>query len=186
MDQLHSSHLFQVHKRVHPITILSVFKGYPLPPENETGLLGLLDFILNTETPPNLLTQSLIESKCKIVRNYLKKNFSQLHDFASKLSINQARNLNLESNQEYTQQWLAHVESLFGTSLPILQMKSKDFFKKEEKRQEIDPIALIIEAHQRIQTYSIPKFQPPFYLLSNNRQTTEEKYSRKQEFTAKL
>ena len=169
MDQLNfkSSRLFKVNKIVHPATIISVFYGYPLLPENETGLIDLLDFLLGTQMPHDVLTVQLVQRQCKKTLPYLKECFPDLYHFSDKYSAEFANNLN---NPEYKLKLLDQIESIFGQKLGVVKIDPNCLFKNKPKQQKIDssdPIDALINAYRPAQIYRAPKFIPPFYLHKN-------------------
>lgn len=176
MDQFNfkPSKLFKASKIIHPATVISVFYGYPLPPENETGLINLLDFLLGTNTPHDLLTPTLFQNLRQKTLPYLKGCFPELCLFSERHSAELANNLN---NVEYKSKFLTLIESSFGNQLGVTKMDPDYVLRnnvKQQRADSLDPIDAIINAHRPAQIYRTPKFLPPFYLHKDREENTEE------------
>lgn len=166
MDQFNfkPSKLFKATKIVHPVTILSVFNGYPVPPENKAALIALLDFLLGTNTPHDLLTPDLIKERCQKVSPYLKECFFDLYHFNEKNSADLAKNLN---NPAYKLCLLNQVEFTFGAQLGVIKMNPDCWYQnklREQKKDTVHPLDAILNAYHPTQLFHMPKFLPPFYL----------------------
>lgn len=184
MDQLHNSSLFQISRLVHPITLISAFKGYPLFLENKTDLVGLLNFILNEEIPAHLFTEKLVLAKCKAATLYLRTTFSDIQDFANKITLEEIKELDKPVNNAYKLKWIEYVESHFGKSLSVIKPKnSRQTANIQEEKDLInDPILQVIGAYGRTHLVSAPNFSSLFRIhkqITDNEPKEKENYSSK-------